>query len=257
MKRYKIISTLILFTFTIIILTAVGAADNELLFATGAEADAVYEALLGAENTRLALGVYESDTGTTAELSETELQAQIDAYNAQVNQYYAVSSPCYDSYKETHASCLRDSFADMAFYRVEGGVLDYEIHSLSFDDTKTRATVEMNLVSYNNWVVETETHNYTVQCCAGEVELTALMVKEGDMWKFERHEEYHKLDNWIPQDVLNSETAEIGLYSMPEAQQADVMEAANLTSTEYTSFADAIRAASQIQVEEICPFTAG
>lgn len=254
MKHSKIVAGLIVVVLTIAVVVSMGAADAETFGVAEEEANAVYEGLIGAENVGLALGEYRSDTGTTAQLSEEELQLQIDTFNEQINRYYAVDNPCYDHYKKINEDYLRKAFVDRAFCRLEGGVLDYDVHSLTFDETKTAATVEAIILSYNKWVNQLETNNFEIICCSGTEKVTAQMVKEDGVWKLQRYVETIKLDDWIPQDALYNNTG-ASTYSLQAEESPEVEKAAELADAEYTSFADALNAAEQINVEEVCPLS--
>lgn len=221
------------------------------------EADAVCDALIGAENVRLGLGAYVSEDGTTANLSETELQTQINAFNDQVKRYYSVENPCYNSYQELNEDYLRNTFAEQGLYRVSGGVLDHKVHKLHFNFDRTEATLVMTMIAYNFWLEETEEHRYRIVCVADPVRITASMVKEAHVWKLKKHEEYQKLgDAWMPEQVLYEEDAALTLKSGSESQQEKILEAAAIAEQEYDSFTVALNAASEINVQEICPLSA-
>lgn len=256
MKKFRLIGIAVILAITVCVLIFAGSADPSTAADMEARAIAVYNGLIGAENTRLALGGYESDTGTTGQLSESELKKQIDDYNAQVDLYYATDNPCYATYQEWNEFMLRNDFSDTVFYRQDGGVLDYDVRKLTYNDDETEATVKLTLISYNTWIEETETGRFEIRCCVGAVDLTALMVQENNDWKLLRHEEYIKLDDWIPQDsLLDDSSSKIALYAMPEERLAAAKKVAALTTTEYDNFESAKNAASQIKIEEICPFT--
>lgn len=256
MKHSKIIAILIIAVLTISVISLTGAADVETLALTEAEADAVYEGLRGAENVGLAIGEYQSDTGTTAQLSEEELQAQIDAYNAQIDQYYALDNPCRQEYKTLNESFLRDTYVDEVSCRVDGGVLDYDVHSLVFDEARTTATVDLTRVAYNKWVNSIDNENFSIICCASVTEETAVMVKEDGVWKLLRYERYDKGDNWWPEEIFYAAPDEPRAYNVQAEEPPEVVEAAELADAKYTSLADALNAAEQIDVEELCPLSA-
>ena len=188
------------------------------------EVHLVRAALVGAENTSLAMGAYRADTGTTAELSEAELAEQIAAYNAQIALYYTEDNPCFQNYKIWNESYLRETFQNEVMYRVDGGLLNNKLHYVLFDLDRIKAKVKMTMTSYNLWIVETEAHSFTIEGAADVDEITAIMEKSNGSWKLQQIEEHLKKDNWVLQN-----------------------------DQEYDNFSDALEAAKEIQFSELCP----
>lgn len=244
MKKAKRWGTVILFLAAAAILIGTCAAALGDGNATPEEKRAICDALIGARNTALALGAYESDTGTTAELSSEELQAQIDQYNAQIDQYFSVDNPCYQTYKDQNAYYLRDVFAEETSYRLDGGVLDYHTRSVTIDETGSTALVDMTVISYNKWVDSNNSNRFEIICCASSVDLTAKMIQVDGAWKFQDYVEFTKTNDWSP------------LYSENGRKDPETMEAVSLMENEYSTFEDALAAANEIQVDEICPLKA-
>ena len=222
--------------------------------ASRGEVEAVHAAVLGAENVQLALGAYVSEDGTTAQLTDAEIQAQLDAYNAEVDRYYALDNVCREEYKDWNETMLRDSFVDETFYRLEGGVLDYQFHGVKFNADKTEATVKLSATAYNKWISETEDGDYWIQCCAGNTEQTAVMVKEDGDWKLLCYDSYQKQEDWMPQDILSDHGT--AAYAASTEADAEALEAGELADAEYDNFADAVEAANRIHVADICPLSA-
>ena len=214
--------------------------------ASRGEVEAVYDAMIGAKNVQLALGAYVSEDGTTAQLTDAEIQAQLDAYNAEVDRYYAMDNVCREEYKDWNETMLRESYVDETFYRLEGGVLDYQVHNLEFNSEKTEATLKLTATLYNKWISETEDGDYWIQCCAGNTEMTAVLVKEDGDWKLLRYDSYQKQEDWMSQDILSDHGT---------AADAEALEAGELANAEYDNFADAVEAANRIHVADICPLS--
>ena len=253
MKRFTI-TALVMVIVSVSLLFMLGAADNGAAAASGEEANSVYDAMIGAKNVQLALGAYVSEDGTTAQLTDVEIQAQLDAYNAEVDRYYALDNVCREEYKDWNETMLRESYVDETFYRLEGGVLDYQVHNLEFNSEKTEATLKLTATLYNKWISETEDGDYWIQCCAGNTEMTAVLVKEDGDWKLLRYDSYQKQENWMPQDILSDH--DTAAYAASTEADAEALEAGELANAEYDNFADAVEAANRIHVADICPLSA-
>jgi hypothetical protein len=211
----------------VILLAAFSIVCDRSLIISKADKNAVCDGLVGANTVQITLGTYDPDAGTTAALSDEALQAQIDAYNEQVDRYYAMDNTCRSAYKEQNESILRKTSTDEPAYNVDSGVLDYEVHRLTMNRAKTEATVNMSATVYHK-VVEAEDHSYEVQCSVEDVELTAVMVKEEDTWKLLRYDTFD------------------------ESGDAGALQGTS-SGTEYADFADALAAAEQLNVAELCP----
>lgn len=254
MKHSKIIMSALMVITAVVILSVTGASSTDAANITASEVDQVCNALIEAENLGLSVGEYRADVCNTSQLSEEELQSQIDAFNAKADQYYAAESPM-QGWKEENERLLREVYKESCSYRVDGGVLDYKISDVTFDETNTVSIVCMTMVGYNKWVDVSEDGGFEITCCANPVDITAKMVKEDGRWKFQESIDYTMTDSWIPQDMQNNEMG-IATYAMSEEEQAEAAEAAELADAKYSTFEEAMAAAEQIHVEDICPLSA-
>lgn len=248
MKHLKLTSGVAMILVSIIIILMSGASSASVAADISTETMAVCESVIGAENATLSMGAYQADDCNTSQLDEESLAAQIAQYNAQIEQYFSLENPCRDQYKVQNEYLLRDVFSEDKTYLVDGGVLDYMVSEITFDETNTVSIINMSLTCYNKWVDVGENGMFEITCCANSVDLSAQMVKEDGVWKLKEHIRYSMTDSWVPEDSMTNNEA----YS---SQQMEKVQAAELAATEYSDFEQALAAAKEIHVEEICPLT--
>ena len=68
---------------------------------------AIEEAFIGSQNVSQQIGHFESDNGKTDQLSEEQIQAYIDDFNAKMDKYYSSDNVCRQTYKEINEQRLR------------------------------------------------------------------------------------------------------------------------------------------------------
>ena len=167
---------------------------------SGQDEKAIQETIAGAYTTMNRLGVFVSEDGTTASLTDAEIDTLIQEYNQSVDTYYAKESPQYNEYKAANAEYLKVSFRDPQeiYNRMDGGVKQCEIHSIKMDAGGQSATVDADVTKWSLAVSgwqdpESDTQDelfYIVTPSIGKFHVIHQVVKEDGTWKVLKTDEY-------------------------------------------------------------------
>ena len=169
---------------------------NEEMAAEQAE---IKDTITGAYTTMSLLGSFASEDGTTANLSEEELDALVEDYNDRVNLYYSKDSTQNSAYQSMNEEYLRCGFRNpVDIYNViNGGVYRCDIHSIKSEDNGNQAIVDANVIKWNTAISswsenepESKGTYFLVTPSIGKVHVIVRMVKEGNTWKILGTEEY-------------------------------------------------------------------
>ena len=156
---------------------------------TSPEAEAVKEAFIGSQEISYQIGQFESENGKTDLLTEQQLQAYIDAFDAKMDQYYAESNVCRQTYKETNEKILREIGKREVSYLAEGGVLDCTFSNVSISEDGQTATVKAVCRVWGNWIETNDNGKLEISAPINQNTMTATMVKEDGLWKLQHIDE--------------------------------------------------------------------
>lgn len=126
---------------------------------TSPEVEAVKEAFIGSQDISYQIGYFESENGKTDMLTEEHIQAYIDDFNTKMDQYYAESNVCRQTYKETNEKILREIGKNRVCYVADAGVLDYTFRNVNISEDGQTATVKAVCQVWGNWVEQNEMIN--------------------------------------------------------------------------------------------------
>lgn len=224
------------------------------------EMDALKTAFVGAEETLLDMSEISSpkaeSTGTTAGMSEEELNACIADYTARVERYYSDSHPAKQEYIEQHEGVIRDSSQEV-YYLADGGVLSCELSNVQISDDGNTATFEAYWVDWNEWVEQTEDGSFQVTAPLGDNSATITMVKEGGLWKLLKTEDHYVSDANEAIDAISDEEvyADAGITADEAASVTEAYdETQDICQTSYSTFQEALAAAKSIDVNAMNPY---
>lgn len=228
-------------------------------FQTTPEEESVKEAFIGSQNISDHIGQFKSENGKTDGLSEEQIQGYIDSFNAQVDRYYTQDNVCRETYKETNEQILREVAKNKVCYKVDGGVLDCTFHKVSISEDGQTAMVKATYLAWGNWVEENENHEIEVTAPVNQVDISATMLKEDDVWKLKKIDE---MNVSFAEDVIyeleeDQETASTAsAYSEEQKQQMDSIDEyiEQTYLTEYKTFDEALAVAESLNPNEINPF---
>ena len=105
----------------------------------------VKSALTGAVQVQLDAGRFESENGLAPAVDSAAYQDNINGFNQDVDQFYAVDNPCRELYKGTHEELLAGALQDTVGYTVKNGILDCEIIGVAPDENGSDIIVEAKL----------------------------------------------------------------------------------------------------------------
>lgn len=214
-------------------------------------------AFVGAEETLLDMSAVTfpaaEETGTTAGMTEQELDACVADYTARIERYYSDSHPSKQQYIAQHEALVRDALQTEVSYLVDGGVLDCELNNVEISDDGNTATFDAYWIDWNNWAEQAEDGSYEVTAPIGDNSAAITMVKEGGCWKLLKTENYRMgyADEAI--DEISGAKASMA------ADEADSVTAAfekaqEICQTSYDTFDEALAAAKTIDADKINPY---
>lgn len=212
------------------------------------EAEAIKEAFIGAEETSAQIGYFVSDTGKTDTLTEEQLQAYIDAFNANMDRYYSSDNGCREQYKELNEQYLREVAKDEVYYLVDSGTIDCALNSVNISADGQTATAHVVYTSWGNEIEENENGELEVNALIGQNAVDVTMVKEDGQWKFQGYDEI-LFSTGV--DVIE-DLQESG--KLTNEQQAVFEQYMDVNHAVYSSFADAYQAAQRLQADAINPY---
>lgn len=88
------------------------------------------------------IGAFESSNGKTDLLSEEEIQADLAAFDAQMDRYYAKDNGCRQSYKDINKQLLCETAKDEVYYLADGGMLDCTFQYVKISEDGQTASVK-------------------------------------------------------------------------------------------------------------------
>lgn len=220
--------------------------------ASESETQALREAFLGAQETALQMGKFPAEygeqTGTTAEMTEEERNACVQAYTKKVEQYYASGSACRQSYIEQNEALLRNVYQTKVNYLMDGGVLDCDLTEALVSTDGTTATVKATWTEWNKWVEQNEAGQYEVTAPVNRNTATVTMVKEEGCWKIQSTDD---LCMECADDVTDKlSTLDAGAGVLSEMEQAQ-----EICGNSYATFTEALAAAKTIDGNGINPYS--
>lgn len=166
------------------------------------EIQSLQNTVQGAFETEMLLASFKSPDGTTASLTEEELDELINTYSQKVDQYYSKSYFKQDTYSNMNEYYLRAYFKDHIGGCQNGGASDCvfnEIKTLSDHQVKVKGSI----ACWNQWIRQEENQDvFKIEYPIDRIEFEFIIEKEGDEWKLK---EELKL-NFEPIESVNQET---------------------------------------------------
>lgn len=149
----------------------------------------IWDAFAASQN--IELGYFESENGKTDSLTEQQVQAYVDSFNAEMDRYYASNNVCLSLYKEQNEYLLREVCNDEISYCVGRSVLERPVYwIIPHLDGKT-VELHANYRSSGCWVEESESGRLEVVAPVCRNEITATMVREDGQWKLRSMDDFH------------------------------------------------------------------
>jgi hypothetical protein len=220
-----------------------GFSDYEIAELSAENNTAIEDAIVGANNVILTVGTFQSETGLTCSLTEDEIEAQVDAFNNRVDDYFTPEYPAYTQYMELNDYLLNDIFSNTVDYQVTGGVDSSKLTAVTYGADGLSALAEGYLQVHTTSVIGEDDDLYSVNCSSNIVAFTAELEKLDGIWKV-RTLDLNFVEDWVAEDSLDSLVADDYQISV-----------ANDVIDEYSSFMDAYTVASEISIQKSCSIT--
>lgn len=205
------------------------------------ETEAVKASFIGAQETSLEMGSFTAPdgdtTGTTAGMTDEQLDACISDYTAKVERYYALDNSCRETYAAQNEALLRTGYQSKVNYTVAGGVLDCALENVKISDDGNTATANATWTVWNEWVEQNDEGQYIVTAPVNQCTAAITMVKEDDSWKLQKTDALQMTDA----DAAEGEVSE---------------QAKEICSATYATFTEALDAAKSIDASAVNPFPA-
>lgn len=209
---------------------------------------AIRDALIGAEEVQVQMGMFTSEDGLSSSLTDAELEALAIQFDQKVDQYYAADIYCNEFYKWLNRDCLFRSHQTVVDNCIAGGVTQCDITGLVLSDNRTKATAKATVVTWNKWVTQEEDGGYTVSNPINRDALEVIMVKEDGIWKLSETLSLEKGMTGYDSSVLESTKKDHFDEENVEILEKIEDNKAVLSRT-YDSFLAARNAVQQIDVE--------
>lgn len=223
------------------------------------EEPAIKEALIGAETTGLYLGKFESEDGTTASLSDAQINEIMEKYDKSIDRYFSEDYSVNSYYKWLNKYYLTDVFknTDKIDYLVKSEIPQCDITELTLSEDGNTAKVKAYIMGYNIWVEHTsDQKGYNVTTPWGITYGNYTLVKEQEQWKLKSSEYdyvdtkiFNQNDNLISSDLVKSVNTDA---SASEAEISKEIKSRNsIIQTSYPDFKSALAAAESINIDVI------
>lgn len=220
--------------------------------------DAIRNAIIGAEEVQVQMGMFSSEDGLTSSLSEAELEALATEFDNKVDLYYAQDTYCNEFYKWLNRDYLFRVYQTTIDNCIAGGVSQCDITNITFSEDGTEATVKATVTTWNKWVTLEEDGQYTIfsPVCQDFVELK--MTKEDSVWKLKETLSLDLGPRGYDPDLLTQASATANNASLAQDNNSDVeknqilseiKQSEEILSRKYTTFQEAKTAVQQIDVE--------
>lgn len=226
------------------------------------EMEALKTAFIGAEETLLDMGKFSAPSaetlGTTAGMSEQELNDNVADYAERMERYYSKNYTTRQLKIEENETLLRDIYKTDISYLVDGGVLDCDLRDVHISDDGDTATFVAYWVSWNMWVDRSNDQNpyglYQVTVPIEDDSATITMVKEDGCWKLLETDNFYKGEGPSVEEAREMLAVDGTLSEEAEAKLDAYEKSRQIHMTPYATFAEALAAAKTIDGNEINPY---
>ena len=252
-KSIIVIAAAVLVITTVLVFTAVTSEQH------CKEEPAIKEALIGAETTGLYLGKFESEDGTTASLSDAQINEIMEKYDKSIDRYFSEDYSVNSYYKWLNKYYLTDVFknTDKIDYLVKSEVPQCDINELTLSEDGNTAKVKAYIMGYNIWVEHTsDQEGYSVTTPWGIEQGIYTLVKENGQWKLKSSDSdyvdtkiFNQNDNLISSDLVKSVNTDASASAAEISKE--IKSRNSIIQTSYPDFKSALAAAESINIDVI------
>ncbi len=185
MKK-KIIFSVLLVMLLICTVVLVGFISQEQSKDNTLELEKIKESIIDYKLGIATGGVFVSEDGTTASLTENEIQKLINSYNNLIDSAYSQENPCRVSYKENNEYLLREVFSKPNdLVRFASGISDVRIVNCDIDEENSIAKVSFVSTSWSR-SVSLDDSSYKPRAGSSRSYQEVQMTKEDGVWKVKK-----------------------------------------------------------------------
>ena len=199
------------------------------------------------------IGEFESEDGTTASLTEDEINDRILTFNRKADACLSDDFTAKEYYKWLNEDYLTRTYRNTVDYIVKSGVADVQTPVILYDLTREQIIVRGRLIGWNVWIVETD-GKFRISCDYSRTPLDVRLKREDGIFKVSA----------VRGISGEPETAEdTGIIAEAEKKSRDgrlpeekekILETIHRTDEiceqEYDSFSEALQAAEQIEFSD-------
>ena len=246
-KIFLSLAGVVALTACILVTTAARTASTQ-------EIDEIRDAIIGAKETLVQMGMYTSEDGLTSSLTEDELEAIATAYDQKVDRYYAQGTHSNTAYKWLNREYLFNTYQTVLDNCLEGGVSQCDITEINISDDGTEATVKATVTMWNKWVTLDDEGKYVATNPVNQDFMELKMVKEDGLWKLQETLSFERGPFGHDPEILTEANGAEPVALAANTEETEILEeiqrSEEILNQKYDSFQAAKAAVEQIDVEK-------
>lgn len=199
------------------------------------------------------IGEFESEDGTTASLTEDEINDRILTFNRKADACLSDDFTAKEYYKWLNEDYLTRTYRNTVDYIVKSGVADVQTPVILYDLTREQIIVRGRLIGWNIWIAETD-GKFRISCDYNRMPLDVRLKREDGIFKVAVYRGISGEPENIGDTGIIAEAekkSEKGkLSEEKEKILANIRRTDEICEQEYDTFSEALQAAEQIEFSD-------